>query len=235
MPDDFEDDDEAERHREIAERYGWKEGEREAAYAEVEQRHRQIEGERILAEAWAAREAREAKAPPSNLSSPVVTKSYAPAPAPIPDTNDAIRRAQQAIDALRRSKPGTAAEAGRRAGELVRAQSELTAAAQRVTQRVTQPEAAAAAPADPHWDAWRKFILATVRKKFVSDEMLGKVVKQLGEQITDWDEEVCRVTREKREEALAPLRAEIATLRATVEELRERLDAAPATRTLKVA
>ena len=128
--------------------------EREAEAREMAERQRQIDGERILREAWAAKEAREARA------ATVVTRS-----AP-----------------------------------------------------VTQYRAAAAATTD--WDAWRKFIIATVDKKFINDKMLEKVVKAVREYVEEGDISVCTATKEAREKALEPLRAEIAQLRVEIAELR---------------
>jgi len=52
--------------------------EAEAEEREMAARQRQIESERILREAWADKEAREAKAANANPGSPVVTRSHAP-------------------------------------------------------------------------------------------------------------------------------------------------------------
>jgi ribosomal protein L29 len=83
---------------------------------------------------------------------------------------------------------------------------------------VTQPRVAAAASVD--WDAWRKFIIATVDKKFIDDKMLEKVVKAVREYVEEGDISVCTATKEAREKALEPLRAEISQLRVEVAELR---------------
>lgn len=73
-----DDDDDQPTREEIRERYGWKEGEREAAHAEAERLRQQIEGERILREAWAAKEAREARV--VTKSAPVTRSVAAAAP-----------------------------------------------------------------------------------------------------------------------------------------------------------
>lgn len=84
---------------------------------------------------------------------------------------------------------------------------------------VTQPQAAAPGDKD-YWEKWRAFIIATVSKKFVSEKMLGAVVKGMGKTISEWDAEVCALTKAAREEALGLLREEIKQLRIEVAELR---------------
>ena len=95
--------------------------------------------------------------------------------------------------------------------------------------RATMPtyQAPARSAADDHWDKWRKFILATVRKEFATKKYVqdgfATAADEIGKFVDKMDNEVCQATKQARETALAPLRTELAELRAEVAELRERL------------
>jgi len=161
------DDDDASRRQTYLAMFGTT-PEAEAEAREMAERQRQIDGERILREAWAAKEAREARA------AAVVTKSV--------------------------------------------------------------PVMHRAAAATPDWNAWRAFILETVRKEFletmhkqfVSRKRLEDELRAVAKIVCDVDAEICQATKDAREKALEPLRDEIARLRAEVAELRA-LRSKPAT------